>query len=399
VQGENAMTHRFAGICAVGLTLTLTNIAAAETVKIGVIGTYSGGYARWGEQFKQAIAVYQKQHGDSVNGNKIEIVYRDDEGPNPARSKQLVEELINQEKVQFIAGFPWSPNATGIAQSVTDAKMPTILFNAAASVITRQSPYFVRVSFTLPQLSAPVGTWAAKNGIKTAMTAVADFPAGIDAEVYFAKAFKAGGGEILDSIRTPLSMTDFKQSFDKVLQRKPDVQFISAPTGPGSIGMVKAWAEALKPAGIKLLATNEITELYLPDYGPAAIGIVSAAHYTENNDSELNKKMRADLTAMFGPAAIPDIATVATYDGMHVMYQIVGKLGPRFNADEAMKLVAGMSFDSPRGGRILIDPKERDIVQDIDIRRVEDRAGKPVNIAFDKVPMVKDLWKDDNPAK
>jgi branched-chain amino acid transport system substrate-binding protein len=58
-----------------------------------------------------------------------------------------------------------------------------------------------------------------------------------------------------------------------------------------------------------------------------------------------------------------------------------------------------MSFDSPRGGRIMIDPKERDIVQDIDIRRVEDRAGKPTNIAFDKVPMVKDLWKEDNPVK
>ena len=84
---------------------------------------------------------------------------------------------------------------------------------------------------------------------------------------------------------------------------------------------------------------------------------------------------------------------------MHVIYQIVEKLGPRFNGDDAMKLVAGMTFDSPRGGKIMIDAKERDIVQDIDIRRVEERGGKPVNIAFDKVPMVRDLWKDDNPAK
>jgi branched-chain amino acid transport system substrate-binding protein len=393
------MRNRIASMAAIALSLGLGSSAGAETVKVGVIATLSGGYARWGEQFKQAIAVYQKHHGDAVNGNKIEIIYRDDEGPKPARSKQLVEDLIQQDKVQFIARFPWSPNATGVAQTVTDAKMPTILFNAAASVITRQSPYFVRVSFTLPQLAVPVGAWAAKSGIKTAMTAVADFPAGIDAEVYFAKAFKAGGGEILGGMRTPLAMTDFKAAFEAVLQKKPDALFISAPTGPGSIGMVKAWAEALKPAGIKLLATNEITELYLPDYGPAAVGIVSAAHYTENNESDLNKKMRADLTAMFGAGAIPDIATVATYDGMHVIYQVVAKLGPRFNPDEAIKLIAGMTFDSPRGGSITIDAKERDIVQDIDIRRVEERAGKPVNVAFDKVRMVKDFWKDDNPAK
>ncbi|MGZ5855272.1 MAG: ABC transporter substrate-binding protein, partial [Xanthobacteraceae bacterium] len=115
------MTRRIAEVLAIGLALTLANAAAAETVKIGVIGTYSGGYARWGEQFK-AIAVYQKQHGDSVNGNKIEIVYRDDEGPKPDRSKQLADDLINTEKVQFIAGFPWSPNATAIAPIVTEAK-------------------------------------------------------------------------------------------------------------------------------------------------------------------------------------------------------------------------------------------------------------------------------------
>ena len=373
--------------------------ARAETVKIGVITTLSGGYARWGEQMKQAIAVYQKHNGDSVNGNKVEVVYRDDMGPDPARSKQLAEELIRQEQVQFIAGFPWSPNATGVAPVVTEAKVPTVLFNAAASVVTRQSPYFVRVSFTLPQLAAPVGGWAAKNGVKTAMTVVADFPAGVDAEVYFAKAFKAGGGDIVGSIRTPLATTDFKPTFERVLQTKPDALFISGPTGPGSIGMVRGWAELLKPVGIKLFATNEITELLLPDYGPGAVGVVSAAHYTENNDSDLNKKLRADLTAMFGANAVPDIASVATYDGMHLIYQVVAKLGPRFNADDAMKLMASLSFASPRGGTIMIDPKERDIIQDIDIRRVEERGGKPVNVAFDKVPMVKDLWKEDNPAK
>jgi branched-chain amino acid transport system substrate-binding protein len=384
--------------CVVGTLLILSGTAFADTVKVGVIGTFSGGYARWGEQFKQAIAVYQKENGTSVNNNPIEIVYRDDMGPNPARSKELIADLIDREKVQFIAGFPWSPNASAIAQAITDARMPTILFNAAASAITRQSPYFVRVSFTLPQLAVPLGEWAAKNDIKRAVTVVADFPAGIDAEVYFAKAFRAGGGEILESIRTPLATTDFKPTFERVAQRKLDALFISAPTGPGSIGMVKAWAELLKPAGVKLLATNEITELYLPDYGPAAVGVISAVHYTETNDSAANKAMRADLSAMFGPKAVPDIATVAAFDGMHIIYKVVEKLGPRFNPDDAMKLMAGMSFASPRGGTITIDPLERDIVQDVDIRRVDDVGGKPVAVPFDRIKSVKDAWKADHPA-
>jgi branched-chain amino acid transport system substrate-binding protein len=381
--------------------LCLAPAAHADTVKIGVISTLSGSYARWGEQFRQAIAVYQRQNGTAVNGHTIEIISRDDEGPRPDVTRRIAQELIVNDKVQLLAGFPWSPNAGAIAALITETKTPTILFNAAASALTRQSRYFARTSFTLPQLAGPVGAWAAKNGIKTAITVVTDFAPGIDAETYFAKAFTTGGGRVLDKVRTPLNATDYFNVFERirVLGGKPDAIFMSAPTGPASAGMIKAWASTLKPLGVKLLATNEITELYLADYGSDAIGIVSAVHYTENNNSELNKRLRADLVSQFGEKAIPDIATVAAYDGMRLIYQVVAKLGPRFNPDDVMKAIAGSSFDSPRGSKILIDPKERDIVQDVDIRRVEERGGKPFIVVIDTIPMVKDLWKEDNPEK
>jgi branched-chain amino acid transport system substrate-binding protein len=83
-----------------GLIVCLAGPAvAADTVKVGVIGTFSGPFARWGQQFRQAIAVYQKQHGTSVNGIPIEVIFRDDGGPDPARARQLADELILREKV------------------------------------------------------------------------------------------------------------------------------------------------------------------------------------------------------------------------------------------------------------------------------------------------------------
>ena len=99
------------GLCAGAALLALNGMAAADIVKVGVIGVFSGGFARWGEQFKQAIEVYQKHNGDSVNGHKIEILYRDAGGPDPAKARQLAEELILREKVQFLAGFAFTPNA------------------------------------------------------------------------------------------------------------------------------------------------------------------------------------------------------------------------------------------------------------------------------------------------
>ena len=58
------MKKRMIGLCAVSMMIALTGAAAAETVKIGVIAPFSGAFARWGEQFQQSIAVYQKHNGD-----------------------------------------------------------------------------------------------------------------------------------------------------------------------------------------------------------------------------------------------------------------------------------------------------------------------------------------------
>ncbi|MDA8107704.1 MAG: ABC transporter substrate-binding protein [Betaproteobacteria bacterium] len=100
-----------------------------------------------------------------------------------------------RDKVQYLGGLVFTPNALAIADLITEAETPTVIFNAATSVITRKSHYFIRVSQTTPQVAAPIGEWAAKHGIKTAVTAVSDYGPGFDGEEYFSKAFKAGGGQ------------------------------------------------------------------------------------------------------------------------------------------------------------------------------------------------------------
>ena len=392
------MKKRMFGLCAVSMMIALTGAAAAETVKIGVIAPFSGAFARWGEQFQQSIAVYQKHNGDSVKGNKIEIVYRDVGGPDPAKSRQLAEELILREKVQFLAGFAFTPNALSVAELITEAKMPTVIFNAATSVIPRRSPMYVRASFTLSQLTAPLAEWAAKSKYKKVVSVVSDYAPGHDGETVFVRVFKENGGEIVDAVRIPLSTTDFAPFFERILQQKPDAIFLFGPGGPSSVGMVNTWAARLKPAGIDLLTTNETQEIDLPKIGKAAIDVIGSSHYTEVVDNPLNKKLRADLEAMFGKDRIPDTATVSAYDGMHMIYQVVSQLGPRPKAEDAMKLMSNMKFDSPRGP-VMIDPETRDIIQNVYLRRVVAQGDRLVNKNFNTVPMVKDPWKVWNPEK
>src|SRR4051812_41060587 len=79
--------------------------AGAQDVKIGLILEYSGPFADAAKQIDLGVKVYQKQHGESVNGRKIEIIRKDVGGPNPDVAKRLAQELVTRDKVDFLAGF------------------------------------------------------------------------------------------------------------------------------------------------------------------------------------------------------------------------------------------------------------------------------------------------------
>jgi branched-chain amino acid transport system substrate-binding protein len=367
-----------------------------DVVRIGVIQTFSGPFARWGAQTQQAIQVFQKQRGTSVNGHKIEVLYRDDGGADPARARQLAEELVLREKVQYLAGFAFTPNALAVADLATEAQIPTLIWNAATGVVTRKSPFFVRTSYTLPQDTAPLAEWAPKNGISKVVTLVTDYAPGLDAESAFVRVFTAAGGSVLESIHVPLATTDFAPFFERVLAKQPDGLFLFGPGGPASVGMIRTWATRLKPANIQLLVTTETQEIDLPSIGDAAIGAIGSAHYLASNDRPLNSQLRQDLVAAFGPNAVPDTASVSAYDGMDLIYRAVEKLGTRPKASAVLDLWRGATVESARGP-LTIDPDTRDIVQDVFLNRVEQKGDRLINVAFLTVPAVKDPWKEWNP--
>jgi branched-chain amino acid transport system substrate-binding protein len=390
---------------AVAALLSLSaGAASADVVKIGLIADYTGAFAIWGTQFQQAIEAYQAVNGKTVKGpdgkeHEIQFVYRDAISAGPEKSKQLAEELVLREKVKFLAGFDLSPQAMAVADIATQAKIPTIIMNAATASITRSSPYFVRVSMTIPQHGVVAGRWAAKNGVKTAITAVSDYAPGYDAETYFTKEFTAGGGKVLDKMRMPQQETNYAVYMEKVLQAKPDALFMFLPAGSPSIAFVKAYIErGLKAAGIRLIGTGETQQILLQQLPDGVIGTVTGFHYTETNTNPENLALKAQLTKMFGDKTVPDIASVAAWDGTSLIYQAVAALGPNADGLKYIDFMKGKKMKSPRGP-IEIDAEERDIIQNLYVREVRKVDGKLVNIDIGQEDMLKDPWKLDNPVK
>lgn len=376
------------------LALGAMQAFAADVVKIGLVLPMSGPFASYGKHIDNGVRLYLKQHGDTYGGKKIELVTKDD-APGTAGdvSKRLAQELVVQDKVDLLAGFGLTPSALAVAPVATEAKRPMVVMNAATSIITAKSPYIVRTSHTLPQDTAPIATWAAKNGIKKAYTLVADYGPGHDAETQFKKTFTAAGGEIVDSVRVPVTNTEFAPYLQKIKDSKPDAVFLFIPPGAGAIAFMKGFADrGLKQAGIKIIATGDLTDEDILDAeGEPALGIITAFHYSEAHPSPENKAYVTAYQKAY-PGSRPNFMSTAGYDGMHLIAAVLEKTHGSTDAEKFIDAAKGMKWISPRGP-VMIDPATRDIVQTVYIRKVEKVGGHLQNVEFDSIPDVKDPGK------
>jgi branched-chain amino acid transport system substrate-binding protein len=385
----------FAALAAAGvLALTSFGARAEDTIKVGLIAPFSGPFADYGRQMEGGIKAYIKQHGDKVAGRKIEIIAKDTTGPAPEVAKRLAQELVVRDKVDFLAGFGLTPEALAVAPIAEQAKKPMIVMNAATSVITTKSHYIARVSMTLPQVSAPMATWAVKNGIKKVVTLVADYGPGIDAETTFRTSFAGGGGQVLESIRVPLRNPEFAPFIQRIKDARPDAVFIFVPAGEQGIAFMKGYRErGLAEAGIKVIATGDLTDDHvLPAMGDPVLGVITSSHYSAAHDSPENKAFLKSFAEANPNGGRPNFMAVAAYDGMQVICDVAKKLNGRIDGDKAMAAIKGMKINSPRGP-ITIDPATRDVVQTVYIRKVGKIGGELYNVEFDKFADVKDPGK------
>lgn len=349
----------------------LSGTAYAEVIKIGVVGPFSGPFALQGKNFKAGIDAYMAINGNKIGDDTVEIIYRDVPQADPAQSKALGQELVVKEKVQYLAGFYFTPDAMAVTPILKQAKVPMVIMNAATSAIMKTSPLVVRTSFTTWQTSTPIATVAFEAGVKKMISVVSDYGPGIDAENAFKASFVKAGGEVVQSIRMPLTTNDFSPIMQRIKDSGADGVFAFLPSGPTTLGFVKAYNDnGLKTAGVKFFAPGDLTqESDLPALGDAALGIQTTFHYAVSHDSPENKVFVEAATKAIGNKAELSFPAVGAFDGMHVIYKMIEATGGKQDAEKAVEAVKGLSWTSPRGP-VSIDPESRHITQNIYLREV-----------------------------
>ena len=365
--------------------------AQDNVFKIGLILPMTGQQATTGRQIEAAARLYMAQNGDTVAGKKIQLIVKDDTSL-PDVTRRLAQELVVNDKVNVLAGMGITPSAMATAPLATQSKTPLVVMAAATSSITEASPYVVRTSFTLPQVSVALADWAPKNGIKKVVTLVSDYGPGIDAEKYFNQRLTFNGSQVTEALRVPLRNPDFAPFLQKVRDGKPDALFVFVPSGAGAAVMKQFLERGLDKAGIKLIATGDVTDDdQLNDMGDGALGVVTSHHYSAAHPSPLNKKF-VEAFEKANKGLRPNFMAVGGYDGMRVIYEALKTTKGAGGGDALLAAMKGQVFESPRG-KVFIDAQTRDIVQDVYLRKVERVNGQLYNVEFDVIKDVKDPGK------
>ena len=375
---KSIMRRKAVSLAALAFVTSIPLAAVADPIRIGIVGPFSGPFAHYGTLFKSGAEAYIASQGGKLAGKDIELIYRDTGGPNPGNTKSLVQELIVKDKVDYLGGFVFTPNAMAVAPLIQQAQIPTVIFNAATSSITEKSDYFIRTSYTLWQVTVPLAQWAVKQNLKKVVTAVTDYGPGIDAENAFKSEFSKQGGTVVESIRMPIATTDFAPFVQRIKASGAQAVYTFLPGGPPNLGFVKAYNEnGLQKAGIQFLGTAEMDEYDLQKFGNSALGLTTSFHYSAAHNSPANKKFIDELRKRSADA-VPNYASVGAYDGMYVIHKMIEATNGQKDGAKAIAAAKTLKWESPRGP-VTIDAKTRHITQNVYLRKVEKSGGSLVN--------------------
>ncbi len=215
-----------------------------DTIILGSAISLTGKYSQEGKNARDgydlAIKMVNDKGGVKIGGKsyKLSVKYYDDES-TPARTAQLLERLINQDKVKYVLG-PYSSGTTKAAAPVVEKyKIPMIEAEGASrSLFTQGYRYTFAVLSTSEQYLASAVALAAevaeKNGKKASDVKVAmafeNDPFSLDVRAGVLDDMKKFGMKAVIDDKLPRDLSDMTATMTKVKALKPDLLVVSGHT-------------------------------------------------------------------------------------------------------------------------------------------------------------------------
>ncbi len=371
------------GAAATGAALTAGLHAPAilsqtrAPIRIGVMNSFTGIFATLSETNWNGMQLYFDRIGWTVAGRKIELIKEDDQ-INPQIGLQKARKLVDSDRVDMICGPQASNVAMAMLNYIKQTKTFLVIHGAGVDAITwERIPYMFRTSLSVWQLSQTMGEWVYANLAKEALLAASDFVGGRDVIRSFREAFTKKGGKVLKEIYPPLGTADFSVYLTEMRAIAAPAAYAFFP-GTDAVRFVQQYAEQGLKAKTRLTGFAGLVDpSTFPAQGKAALGVLTATHYTDMLDNPENKQFVSEFRAKFKyyPDSYADYGFVAAQVIAESLKAVDGDVSDKDKLAEAM---AKVSFNAPRGP-FRFDPVTHNPIQNIYVTEAQESGGRIVN--------------------
>jgi branched-chain amino acid transport system substrate-binding protein len=366
------------GAASAGLLLPRIVRAQSNKVRVGFMLPYTGTYAQLGVAIENGVRMAIDEKGGKLGGREIEWFKVDDQS-EPAKGVENANILVQRDKVDVLIGTVHSGVQMGIQKVVRDSGTLCLIPNAGVHAATRAlcAPNVFRASFTNSQPTLALGKPMVDKGLKKAVWITWKYAAGDEAFEGFRDSYTKAGGTIVKELGLPFPNVEFQALLTEIASLKPDAVACFF-AGGGAAKFIRDYAAAGLKDKIPLWGSGFLTEGVLDAAGPAADGIMTTMHYSDSLDTPRNHQFRTAYATKF--KLQPDVYAVQGYDtGLLLVQGATAVKGDLANKQALYKAMEGATIDSPRGKWTM--SKAHNPIQDIYLRRVENKENKVVGIA------------------
>lgn len=320
-----------------GLSLSVSGLAMAEPVKIGMITTLSGGGAGLGIDTRDGFMLAIEQAGN----DEIEVVIEDD-GQKPELAVQIADKMIQSDQVDILTGIVWSNLAMAVVPSATAQGKFYVSTNAAPAALAGANchPLYFNAAYQNDNLHEAAGEYA--NGQYEKMFIMApNYPAGQDSLTGFKRYFK---GEVTNEVYTQLGQTDYAAEIAQIRDSGAESVFMFLPGGMG-IAFMKQYAQS----GVEIPVIGpgfSFSQDVLPAIGDAALGVKNSGQWAPDFDTEASKSFLAAFQEKYD--RLPSIYAVQAYDAAQVILSAASKADVKDSEAFAAAMMEA-DIESPRG--------------------------------------------------
>lgn len=330
--------------------------AKGDTIKIGVVAPLTGDVATFGQSTKNAVllAMEQLNAKGGLLGKKVALQIEDDKN-DPTETASAVKKLISQDKVVAIVGSVASKCTLAGAPIAQENKIPMISPTSTAESVTKVGDYISRACFIDP-FQGKVGAKFALDNLK-AKTAASLYDLGNDytkglAE-NFEAAFKAGGGQVLDTETYSKGDQDFHAQLTKIKAKNPDVLFL--PDYYNTVGLIARQAREIGIKSVFIGGDGWDSDDLVKIGGDAVEGGYFSNHYSKEQKNKEALDFISAYKAKYN--AEPDALAALGYDAINMMFDAIRRAGKTdgpaikdaMNSTKDFKAVSGnISLDANR---------------------------------------------------